>query len=120
VANTQGIASVTTMIGNIFQPGMVGLIAVMAWPSGSWRIVLLRLIILLLLALIETVLDIPLLLVGELWGLFLDNLSPGNWSALTAWAAFLQDGGRVVMGLAAAIACIAASEYAINSRGDLK
>jgi len=61
------------------------------------------LIILLLLALIETVLDIPLLLAGELRELFLDNLSPGNWSALTVWADFLQGGGRFAMGLVAAI-----------------
>ncbi len=114
VANAQGLASVTTMIGNIFQPGMVGLIAIMAWPSGSWRSILLRLIVLLLLALIETIVNIPLLLAGELWGLFLDNLSPGSWSALTAWADFLQGGGRFVMGLAAATASIAASEYATN------
>lgn len=120
VANAQGIASVTTLLGNIFQPGMVGLIAIMAWPSGSWRIVLLRLIVLLLLALIETIVDIPLLLAGELWGLFLDNLSPESWSALTAWADFLQGGGRFVMGFAAAIASIAASGYATKPLGDLK
>lgn len=120
VANPQGIANVTTMIGNIFQPVMVGLIAILAWPSGSWRIVLLRLIALLLLALIETALDIPLLLTGELWELFLDNLSPGNWSALTVWADFLQGGGRFAMGLVAAIASIAVSGYATKPWGDLK
>ena len=120
VANPQGIANVTTMVGNIFQPVMVGLIAILGWPSGSWRIVLLRLIILLLLALIETVLDIPLLLAGELRELFLDNLSPGNWSALTVWADFLQGGGRFAMGLVAAITSIAASGYAEKLWGDLK
>jgi hypothetical protein len=120
VANPEGIANVTTMVGNIFQPVMGGLIAILAWPSGSWLIVLLRLTVLLLLALIETVLDIPLLLAGELWGLFLDNLSPGSWSALTAWADFLQGGGRLAMGLVAAIASIAASRYATKPWGDLK
>jgi hypothetical protein len=120
VANPQGIANVTTMVGNIFQPVMVGLIAILGWPSGSWRIVLLRLIILLLLALIETVLDIPLLLAGELRELFLDNLSTGNWSALTVWADFLQGGGRFAMGLVAAITSIAASGYAEKLWGDLK
>jgi hypothetical protein len=120
VANPQGIANVTTMVGNLFQPVMVGLIAILAWPFGSWRIVLLRLIILLLLALIETILDIPLLLAGELWGLFFDNLPPGSWSALTVWADFLQGGGRFVMGLAAATGSIAASEYATKLWGDSK
>jgi hypothetical protein len=118
VANAQGVASVTTMIGNIYQPGMVGLIAIMAWPSASWRSVMLRLIVLLLLALIETIVDIPLLLAGELWGLFLDNVSPGSWSPLTAWSVFLQGGGHFVMGLVAAITSIAASEYAASFCGD--
>jgi len=111
MANPQGVASATTMIGNIFHPITIGMIAIMSWPSASWRILIVRSTILILLCLTETLLDIPLLLSGELWGVFLDNLAPGSWSPLTAWADFLQSGGRFALGLIAAVASIAATEY---------
>lgn len=120
MADSQGIASVTTMTGNIFQPVTVGLIAILAWPSRFWRDFLLRLIILILLSAMETILDIPLLLAGELWGVLLDNLSPGSWSSLTVWADFLQGGGRFAMGFVAAIASIYASDYAASFWGGSK
>ena len=110
MANPAGIANASTLIGNIFQPVTVGLVAVLAWPSHSLKNVSLRLMVLILLTLIETTLDIPLLLEGNLWGVLLDNLSPGSWSPLTAWADFLQVGGRYALGLVAALASIAASD----------
>ncbi len=109
--NPDGTANATTLIGNILQPVTVGLIAILAWPARSWRINLLRLPFLVLLGLIETMLDIPLLLAGELWGLFLDNLAPGSWSPLTAWADFLENGGRLALGIAIALASIAAANH---------
>ena len=118
MANPQGMATVTTMLGNIFQPAMVGLVAILTWPSPSSHNLILRLGILILLCLIESVLDIPLLLSGELWGIFLDNLSPGHWSALTAWADFLQGGGRFALGLTVAIFSIASANYASSCIAD--
>ncbi|WP_283743496.1 hypothetical protein [Sideroxydans sp. CL21] len=120
MANSQGGASVTTMTGNIFQPVMVGLIAILAWPSRSWREVTLRLIILTLLSSMETIFDIPLLLAGELWGVLLDNLSPGSWSFLTVWADFLQGGGRLAIGVMAAITSIYGSGHAATFRNSSK
>lgn len=114
IANPQGIASASTMIGNIFQPLTLGLIAILTWPAASWRIVILRLLILTLLLLVETILNIPMLLAGNIWGIFLDNLTPGSTSPLTAWADFLQSGGRFAIGLLAAIGSIAASDYAAS------
>ena len=120
MAHPDGVATVTTMIGNIFQPAVVGLVAILTWPAASWRCVILRLSILMLLCLLESMLDIPLLLAGELWGVFLDNLSPGHWSALTAWADFLQGGGRYALGLTAAIFSIASANYATSHSADRK
>lgn len=115
--NPKGVANASTLIGYILQPFTVGLIAILVWPARSWRINLLRLPFLVLLALIETMLDIPLLLTGELWGLFIDNLAPGNWSPLTAWADFLENGGRLALGIAIALASIAAANHvALKSR----
>ncbi len=110
--NPHGVANASTLSGYILQPFSVGLIAILAWPARSWRIILLRVPFLMLLCLIETVLDIPLLLTGELWSLFLDNLAPGSWSPLTAWTAFLDNGGRLVLGIAAALYSIVAADYA--------
>jgi len=107
----QGAANATTLVGNILQPLTVGLIAILTWPARSWRINLLRLPVLVLLCLIETMLDIPLMLAGELWGLFLDNLAPGSWSPLTVWVDFLENGGRLALGLTTALASIAAANY---------
>lgn len=111
MANPQGVATVTIMVGNLFQTVMIGLIAVLTWPSASGRIVFLRMFILIFLSLVETILNTPLLLAGELWGIFVDNLSPESWSPLVAWVDFLQSGGRYVIGLMAAIISIAAAEY---------
>jgi hypothetical protein len=120
MANPEGVATVTTMIGNIFQPVMAGLVAILTWPFCSWRDVTLRLTILILLCLLETTLDIPLFMAGELWGVFLDNLAPGNWSVLTGWADFLQGGGRFALGLTASIFSIAAANYACRSATNWK
>jgi hypothetical protein len=120
MANPEGIASATTLIGNVFQPLTIGLIAVLTWPSRSWLNVSLRVMILISLLLIETAVDIPLLLAGNLWGLFLDNLSPGSWSPLTSWADFLQGGGRYAAGLMAAIISIATSDFVSSFRGHLR
>jgi hypothetical protein len=115
-ANPQGLASVTTMLGNIFHPLMIGLITAFTWPSYSLRALIWRIGILIFFLLIENVLDIPLLFAGELWGVFLDNLSPGRWSLLTAWANFLQGGGFFAAGLIVAIASIVVSDFAARTK----
>lgn len=113
----QGAANVTTMIGHILQPATAGLIAILAWPARSGRIILLRFPPLIMLCLAETMLDIPLFFAGELWGLFIDNLSPGSWSPLLAWADFLENGGRFALGLAAGLASVTAADYAARKSG---
>ncbi len=110
----EAVATVSTLVGNIFHPLAVGLIFVLTWPAYSWKNFIIRLLTLLLLLFLETIVDVPLLLGGNLWGVFLDNLSPGSWSPLTAWADFLQGGGRYALGIAAAVASIAISDSAIN------
>jgi hypothetical protein len=113
--NPEAVATVSTLIGNIFHPLVVGLIFALTWPANSWKSVLLRLVVLLLLLFLETIVNVPLFLAGNLWGVFLDNLSPGSWSPMTAWADFLQGGGRYALGFVAALASIAVSDFAILS-----
>jgi hypothetical protein len=52
--------------------------------------------------------------------MFIDHLSPGRWSPLVAWADFLQDGGRLVIGVILAIVSIAAAEYTFANSDNLK
>lgn len=68
-----------------------------------------------------TLLDAPFLLAGEVWGLLIDNVSPGTESALVSWSSFLQGGGRAVLGIFAALASLAAENFfAKNKQQEIK
>lgn len=104
----RGTANVTTLVMQTMQPAAVALIAALGWPCPSWRRWLLRLSSLCFFLLIITLLDVPFLLAGELWGLIIGHTAPGTGSALVTWSQFLQGGGRAVLGVFAAVASLAA------------
>lgn len=55
-------------------------------------------------ALLCLVLDVPLVLMSSIWGLYAQALEPDRWSPLLSWSAFMQGGGRYGLPLAMGVA----------------
>ena len=117
----RGTANVTTPVMQVVQPATVALIAALAWPCSSLKRWLLRLTSLVFFLLIITSLDAPFLLAGEVWSLVIDHMAPGTESALVTWSQFLQGGGRVILGVFAALVSLATENFfARNTQQEIK
>lgn len=102
----RGTANASTLLAHALQGPLVALLAVCGWPlrngPGTWAEGLCRFAVLAPLVLIVLIVDVPVVLVGELWALVLDTLDPERVSALVIWKSFMQGGGRYALALAAA------------------
>ena len=114
VPEARGSANVTTLVGYAVQPMAVALIVLLAWSCQNWQTMVLRLAVLIPLLSVTLALDVPFVFAAELWGLFLDALAPGRWSPMLAWSAFLQGGGRIALGLAAALVSVSIPELMLK------
>ena len=108
----RGHAHVTTLSGHVLQPVILALALLAAWPTLTTRVareLALRLALGLILIAVVVAIDVPFVLLGELWALAHARFAPGSFSALLAWTEFLQGGGRLALGLLAGAAGIAAA-----------
>ena len=55
-------------------------------------------------ALLCMLLDVPLVLMASIWGLYAQALEPDRWSPLLSWSAFMQGGGRYWLPLGMGVA----------------
>jgi hypothetical protein len=111
----RGIATVTTLAGHVLQPAILMLAVLAAWPvrqpheyparvaGGAAMLALLLLV------------DVPFVLLAEIWSMFVDTRMPGRFSPLVAWSAFLQSGGRLALALALATLAVAIAQCAGGS-----
>lgn len=105
----RGTANVSTLMAHALQGPLTALLVTCAWPSGgnssreAWRGIASRMLVLVPLLLVLVCVDLPVVLVGELWQLALDALDPGADSMLVYWKNFMQGGGRYALGFGAAI-----------------
>jgi hypothetical protein len=97
----RGHASVTTLAGNVLQPAIVFLALLLAWPARGLAEAAARACCGPLLLPLLLMSDVPFVLTGELWALFVDRFAPTSFSPLLAWKDFLQGGGRLALALAA-------------------
>jgi len=77
-----------------------------AWPAAAWGEALLRAVLALPALALVMALDLPLVLLAEIWKLLLDAHDPGGWKLLVAWSDLLRSGGRVITGVLAATAVL--------------
>lgn len=109
----RGFAHVTTLSGHVLQPAILGLGLLVAWPplapTRLAREYALRLGLGLTMIGVVLALDVPFVLLGELWAIAHERLAPGSFSPLLLWVEFLQGGGRLALGLLAGAAGIAAA-----------
>lgn len=99
--DSRGHASVTTLAGNSLQPLIVFLALLLAWPARGFAHGVARIGCGLCLLPLLLMIDVPFVLLGELWAIFVDRFASANFSPLIAWKDFLQGGGRLALALAA-------------------
>jgi len=97
----RGRANVTTLSGNVLQPVIVFLALLVAWPARGWTETAARTCCGLLLLPVLMMVDVPFVLMGELWALLLDRHAPTSFSPVIAWKEFLQGGGRLALAFTA-------------------
>lgn len=100
----------STPSGHVLQPLVLLLAILIAWPTHDRMRYLLRLALALPLLVLLPMLDVPLVLAAELEAALIDLGRPGTFSALDAWKAFLEGGGRLALPIFAASAGIALAE----------
>lgn len=102
----RGAANASTLIAHALQGPLLALIAAFAWPAHRAREFALRALLLAPMLIVLVFVDMPLVLVAELWQTAIDALAPGTLSFLVIWKTFLQGGGRYALGLAVAAAAV--------------
>ena len=116
----RGTANASTLLAHIVQGPLTAAIVLLAWPSRwsagrRWLEYGLRALIAVPLLLVIVVLDLPLVLAGELWEMILQALAPESSSLLVSWKGFMQGGGRYALGVAFG-ACAVLSAQALIVR----
>ncbi|MEW6514371.1 MAG: hypothetical protein AB1443_10240 [Pseudomonadota bacterium] len=110
VPDPRGIATVTTLAGHVLQPAILMLAGLVAWPvrqlheyharvaTGAVMLTLLLLV------------DVPFVLLAEIWSMFVEPHASWSYSPLIAWSAFLQSGGRLALALALSVFVVIAGQ----------
>jgi len=98
VPHPLGAAEVTTAIGYVMQPLIIGLTLVLAWPWRTRAELAVRLVMAGALLVLALWLDTPFVLWANLWDMHARALEPERFSPLLAWAQWLQGGGRLLLG----------------------
>jgi hypothetical protein len=110
-ADPRARAVITTPLAAFWLAPSALLALLMAWPAPTATAGLLRLPLALPALACVLVLDAPFVLDAHLWALHRDAHDPHGTSPILVWSAFLQEGGRFLLGAATAAAVIAASHY---------
>jgi hypothetical protein len=101
---------ISTPLAQAYQSPLILYSAALSWPSNSIRGRVLLLVIASPLALILTMLDVPLILLGSIWSNLFDNFAPGTNSLIAALSGWISDGGRLAMCIVAVTLTIGLSQ----------
>ena len=105
----RGRAHAQVPVAQVWQAPLLLVLLLLAWPTAAWGEALLRALLALPALALVLALDLPLVLLAEIWKLLLDAHDPGGWKLLVAWSDLLRSGGRVITGVLAAAAVVAAA-----------
>jgi hypothetical protein len=108
----------TVTVGGVLQPVWMALIAAAAWPGRAAEFAL-RLPLVLPAAALPMLLDTPVSFATRLWDTQLSTLHIPHHSPLIWWVAFLEGGGRLVLGLVAGAVAVAAARALTSPRTPL-
>lgn len=121
----RGTANASTLLAHALQGPLVAILAAIAWPTvqttpkgakgtravDSWAEWAGRTALLLPLLAVLVLIDMPVVLAGELWQMVIDALEPGRASWLRTWKYFMQAGGRYALGLAAGMLAVQGGKW---------
>ena len=102
------LGNASTLVGNVTMPSVVLLAIALGWPTtlrGEWRT---RSVFLLISLLLLWMADVPPTLAAAFWRVWSDATQTSPPLMLSAWAAFLQAGGRAALGVALAVGAVTA------------
>lgn len=115
--DARGTASSSTLLAHALSGPLTALIAVCAWPtllrSRAWIEANLRCLALMPLLVLQVLIDLPIVLAGEIWAKVLNTLDPGAMSLLVIWKDFMQSGGRYACGLVSAVLAIKIGRFGV-------
>ncbi len=106
VADPEGRAAVSMLVAYLWQAATIALPLMLAWPARSKWEWPLRLVCLPPLLVALSCVDLPMALWAQVWQSYVDAFSPGMFSPLLVWANFLQGGGRLALGVVAAMGSV--------------
>jgi len=106
IPDARGHAYVTTLTGHVLQALVVYWAILFAWPAHTWHEAALRTCCALPFGWLLAAVDVPFVLTGELWALFVERHAPTVFSPLLVWKDFLQGGGRLALACTGGVATI--------------
>ncbi|MFM9916334.1 MAG: hypothetical protein ACKVOX_11045 [Rhizobacter sp.] len=106
---------VGTTVGTVLQPLLAALVLVIAWPAKPAEM-LLRISIAIVLTFGVLMADTPFSMAAWLWEVQVRAHEPDRTSPLIWWNIFLNGGGRLALGLIAAVLSIALAQRACAGR----
>ena len=118
----RGTANTSTLLAHGLQGPLVAILAAITWPTCrntvgrayvNSRLIerASRVALMLPLLIVLVLIDMPLVLAGELWGMVIDALEPDRISLLVMLKTFLQGGGRYALGVATAMLSVHAARW---------
>jgi hypothetical protein len=116
----RGHAVITTLAQSLLQPMIIGLTLLAVWPVSRMTQYLWRYLIGLPLLLLMLPLDIPFVLLGEVWEIIILSQVQHDFSPLLAWKDFLQQGGRQGLALCTAVVAIVIAQWLAPQRPNLR
>ncbi len=120
--NTQGRGRVSVLTAYLWQPFVVALPLLLAWPVRRCREWSIRAIVLLSVGSIVVMVDLPTLMWSEVWSYYITSVAPDRFSALLIWGHLLKNGGQTLFGIVVAVLAVGLgqawqSSMPVNSNG---
>ena len=113
--NTQGRGRVSVLTGYLWQPLVVALPLLLAWPvrrRSEWPI---RAVAFLAVGIVVILVDLPTLLWSEVWSYYVGSVAPGKFSFLLIWGHLLKNGGQTLLGIVIAVLSVSLGQaFAVN------
>lgn len=113
--DARGTANASTLLAHALQGPIAAMLVAITWPttgvlfhssSLGWTERALRTLFMIPLMGLLVMIDMPLVLAGELWHFTLDALAPDTFCALVTWKFFMQGGGRYALAIAMAVLAV--------------
>jgi hypothetical protein len=97
--NVEGRGMVSVLTAYLWQPFVVALPLILAWPARHLREWYTRATVLLIGTILIVLIDIPTLIWSEVWTYYINTVAPGKFSFLLLWGHLLKNGGQTLLGM---------------------